>query len=288
MGKISQTLTGRFRKHRKFAQQLHQQAKQDAVQVPKDVRSVQQLVEHEGYDPLHAAYISAQNLASFFVESVSAFDEFNAYWDIVEPAQDEYMPSGPPISPLTVSYFTTWAMFDVRFGPDQETMGTCLLDIAERIKMDELTVGTIRNFQTSRMGIYEHCGRIASRIQLRELITEDEFECIVPAGYAGKKGELWFARRCPPLHDLFDYHVIFTTPYILTQTSKSDWTAYLNKSILETDNTDRRTALYDVLKYGREPRHWSEFIFLGYHHHQPEAIFLAGLPDVKGSLPHAD
>src|SRR5688572_4644012 len=89
MGKISQTLTGRFRKHRKFAQQLHQQAKQDAVQVPKDVRSVQQLVEHEGYDPLHAAYISAQNLASFFVESVSAFDEFNAYWDIVEPAQDE-------------------------------------------------------------------------------------------------------------------------------------------------------------------------------------------------------
>ena len=32
---------------------------------------------------------------------------------------------------------------------------------------------------------------------------------------------------------------------------------------------------------------WNEFIFLAYHHHQFDAIFLTGLPDVKGSLPHA-
>lgn len=288
MGQASRMLANRFRKSRKFAQQLRKPAKQDAVRIPKDVKSLQQLVEHEGYDPLHAAYIAAQNLTAFFAESVSTFDEFAAYNDIVGAAEDEYMPHGPPLSPLTVSYFTTWALFDVRFGPDQETIGTCLLDMAELLDMDAHTVETVRDFQESRMGIYEHRGMVASRVRLLELVTGDEFECYVPAGYLGKEGELWYVRRCPLLRGLFDYHIIFTTPYILTETSKSDWTAYLNKSILETGSTDRRAALHEVLKYGREPRFWSEFIFLGYHHHQPDAIFLAGLPDVQGSLPHAN
>ena len=61
-------------------------------------------------------------------------------------------------------------------------------------------------------------------------------------------------------------------------------------------------ALHEFLKFGkaahsrkfgkaahsRKPdESWNEFIFRAYHHHQAEAIFLTGLPDVKGSLPHA-
>ncbi len=287
MGQASRKLAHRLRHSRRGTQEWRQQAKHDAVRIPKDVKNIHHLVEHEGYDPLHAAYIAAQNLLSFFAESVSTFDEFAAYCDIVGAAEDAYMPGGPPFSPLTVSYFTTWALFDVRFGPDQETIGTCLLDVAELVCIAPLTLDTVQNFQGSHMGMYEHVGRVASRVRLRELVTGDVFECHVAAGYLGKAGELWYVRRCPPLRDLFNYHIIFTTPYVLTEISKADWTAYLNKSILETGRTDRRTALYEVLKYGREPRFWSEFIFLGYHHHQPDAIFLAGLPDVKGSLPHA-
>jgi hypothetical protein len=287
MGQASRKLAHRLRHSRRGTQGWRQQGQHDAVRIPKDVKNIHHLVEHEGYDPLHAAYIAAQNLLSFFAESVSTFDEFAAYCDIVGAAEDAYMPGGPPFSPLTVSYFTTWALFDVRFGPDQETLGTCLLDVAELVGIDPLTLDTVQNFQGSYMGMYEHVGRVASRVRLRELVTGDEFECHVAAGYRGKEGELWYVRRCPPLRDLFNYHLIFTTPYVLTETSKADWTAYLNKSILETGSTDRRTALHEVLKYGREPRFWSEFIFLGYHHHQPDAIFLAGLPDVKGSLPHA-
>jgi len=288
MGQASRKLANRFRHSRRFTQGFRQQANQDAVRLPTDVKNIQHLVEHEGYDPLHAAYISAQNLLSFFAESVSTFDEFDAYCAIVGVAEDAYIPGGPPLSPITVSYFTTWALFDVRFGPDQETIGTCLLDVADLVGMDTRTLETVQHFQASRMGIYEHVGRVASRVRLRELVTGDTFECYVAAGYLGKEGELWYVRRCPPLRDLFNYHLVFTTPYVLTETSKADWTAYLNKSILATGRTDRRTALHEVLKYGREPRFWSEFIFLGYHHYQPDAIFLAGLPDVKGSLPHAN
>ena len=57
------------------------------------------------------------------------------------------------------------------------------------------------------MGIYEHSSSVGSWVCLRELVTGNEFECCVPAGYRGKQGELWYVRCCPPLGDLFDYHL---------------------------------------------------------------------------------
>jgi hypothetical protein len=52
--------------------------------------------ENSGYDPLHAAYIAAQNFTGLFMEEVTKFPEFDSYWGIYGPAQKEYMPSGPP------------------------------------------------------------------------------------------------------------------------------------------------------------------------------------------------
>ena len=50
---------------------------------------------------------------------------------------------------------------------------------------------------------------------------------------------------------------------------------------------EERQALYRLLKYGPEPNYWNEFVFKAYHHHQSDAIFLAGIPDLKATLPHA-
>ena len=93
--------------------------------VPKDVHDVQSLVA-QGYDPLHAVYIAVQNITSVFAECVSVLPELKSYYKTVGDAEEEYMPAGPPMSPLTRSYFTTWAFFDFRFGGDHETIGTCL------------------------------------------------------------------------------------------------------------------------------------------------------------------
>ena len=202
------------------------------------------------------------------------------------------------LRPLTGSYFTTWAFFDVRFGRDKETIGTCLTDLSGVLEMDTLMVEALRNFQASRMGIYEHVGVEGGKVHLRELLTDDEFLCHVPAGYAGKKGELWYVRLCPPVGNFFDYHVVHSgqeafgechvtaiTPYILLEANKADWVAYLNRSILGV--ADQRQGLHDHLKYGPTLRYWPEFVFQAYHHYQKEAIFLKGLPDVLGSRPHA-
>ena len=290
MGVISTKLASRFRKAKKQLGDMRRQLAADFGRAPRDVKTVQALLR-SGHDPLHAVYVAAQNFTSFFAETVSEFPEFDPYRNVVGPAEEEYMPNSPPQSPLTRSYFTTWAFFDVRFGPDGETIGSCLLDLATLLDKDPFMTETIRRFQESRMGIYEQCGSEGGLIRLRELVTDDEFTCHVASKYRGKPGELWYVRRCPPVLDLVEYHIAFTTPYVLMGATKTDWTAYLKKSLL--GSVDTRKALHEFLKFGkaaysRKPHEsWSEFIFEAYHHHQFEAIFLTGLPDVKGSLPHA-
>lgn len=179
----------------------------------------------------------------------------------------------------------------MKFGRDQETISQCIMDLAGPLKMDAIASETIRRMQASRMGIYEVIGKEGNRCRMRELVTEDEFVCHVASGYQGSRGELWYVRLGPPLNEWFDYHVVITTPYVLLGATKVDWVAYLKKSIL--GSSDMRKALHQFLKYGKASvsrkadESWNEFIFQAYHHHKTEVIFLSGIPDVKGSLPHA-
>ena len=285
MGRVSKKLGSRFTVWAgQYRQQMGKLKK--SVPIPKDVHDVQSLVS-QGHDPLHAVYIAVQNIASVFAECVSVLPELKSYYKTVGDAEEEYMPAGPPMSPLTRSYFTTWAFFDFRFGGDQETIGTCLIDLGDQLGLHPSMVESVRNFQESRLGIYEQCGTVGGKIILEELVTGSRLSCICPAGYVGKPGELWYVRLCPPLAGLMDYHVTMTTPYILTEATKTDWTAYLNRAMLDMGGRDESRRLHDLLKYGPWTHHWNEFVFQGYHHAQREAIFLAGIPDVKGSLPHA-
>ena len=57
--------------------------------------------------------------------------------------------------------------------------------------------------------------------------------------------------------------------------------------MLQLNGGDEDQRLHELLKHGLSVHHWNEFVFQAYHHHQYDAIFLAGIPDVKGSLPHA-
>lgn len=259
-------------------------AKQLFAELAAGMPSPEELIE-EGYDPQHIVYIGVQNLAALFAESVSALDEFESFSRIVERAEEEYMPMGPPMSPITSSFFWTWALFDLRFGADQETIGSCLFELMSSMEAPSEMLTALKNYSNSRMGIYEHCGMRGDKVRLRELITGKEKLCHSGSRYAGRKRELWFVRLTPPLDKQFDYHIAITTPYVLTNASAQDWTAFLNKQLMGAN--DKRASLHDLLKYGSTNVDWMEFVFQAFHHDQCEAIFLAGLPDVAASLPHA-
>ncbi len=57
------------------------------------------------------------------------------------------------MSPLTACYFTTWAFFDVQFGKDNETLGSCILDVGKELKLSPDMVEVIGLFQDSRMDV---------------------------------------------------------------------------------------------------------------------------------------
>ena len=214
--------------------------------------------------------------------------EMQAWAEVVGKAEDEYMPAGPPMSPLTGSYFWMWALYDLRIGNSTDTLAYCQIAANDVIQMNAHQLDAAKKMEASRMGIYEHIGINDPHIQLRELITNDNLTCHCPSGYVGTEGELWYVRLLPPLEpELAIYWIAMTTPYVLIDTIKEDWIAFLKRTMLHFDGPNDRTRLHHLMKYGSAPNYWNEFVFKAYHHHQHDAIFLAGLPDLQDTLPHA-
>ncbi len=242
----------------------------------------------KGYDPVHAAYIFVHHITSVFSENVSRLPEMRTYAQEVGSAEEEYMPSGPPMSPLTTSFFSCWAFLDHRIGKTTDTLAGCLIEANDSICMNPDQLEALRRMSQSRMGIYEHKGMEDNHVRLRELITDKEFVCHSGLGYRGKKGELWFVLLLPPLvPELATYHIVFTTPYVLIGATKKDWIDFIRRNIVDMKSSSEAEAVDQLMKCGLSKNYWNEFVLLAYHHHQADAIFLSGIPDLKATLPHA-
>ena len=229
-------------------------------------------------------------MISVMAEQLAATKEARLFARLAAEAENIYMPSYPPMSPVTTSHFAMWSLFDLQFGQSHETIGTCFLRIAE---LTDLPVGlrsTASALQSSRLGLYVHCGHDVRFVRLREIGQERIERCLVPAGYRGEAGELWLARLLPPASTLFDYHVVSTTPYVIAGGLEPDWLAYLDRERrrLGGKPLPRKidTTTY-IMKHGPSANHWNEYIFCAYAGHRAEAVVLTGIPDIKASLPHA-
>jgi hypothetical protein len=244
----------------------------------------------DGLDPCHALYAHAQSLIAIAAEHLSTTKEARQFTRVVSAAEDTYVPSYPPMSPVTTSHFAMWSLFDVQFGQSRETIGTCFLRIAELTGLPAGLRTTVAAMQASRLGLYVHFGHSGRFVRLRELGSEQPTLCLVPAGYRGDVGEIWLARLLPPADERFSYHVVATTPYVIRGVPEAAWIAYLDRerhrigSKIPVRDMDATTY---IMKYGPSVNHWNEYIFCGYAGHCKEAVFLTGIPDIKESLPHA-
>ena len=203
-----------------------------------------------GFRPEHAVYVYAQNEVSVMSEQLTAVEEMAPFVDIVSKAEDLYMPSGPPMSPLTTSYFTCWAFFDACVEPTSETIGTTVLDVGAAFGMHAELLRLIRLMQESRMGLYAHEGTEASLVVLRELDTDAVCRAIVPSSHRGQRGELWYARLLPPPITGGFEHVVFTTPYVLLEPGLHEWQAYFRRTLPDAPKRARLDAYERHMKYG--------------------------------------
>lgn len=249
------------------------------------------------YDPIHVVYIYAQNIMSVFMEQLAKLPEMakivNPYMD----AEEEYMPSGPPMSPLTRSYFFCWGCFDLWAGLSRETFVSVAIDLCKMFDVDAHLIEVLQKMQNSRMGFYVHEGFAGNKILLREMITQNQHIAIVPSGYLGDPGQVWFTRLLPePFPDLnLGYSVVFTTPYVILENdndsiafaSENGWISYFERNLEKTPKKDKKIAYEFLMKYGLNKNYWNEYIFQGYVNHLNKSIFLAGYPDIPLSMPHS-
>ncbi len=243
-----------------------------------------------GLDPCQALYFVGQNVVSLMSESISMMREANGYVRIAGDAEDRYLPAGPPMSPLTVSYFSMWAFFDVRFGSSRETMGSCILRIAPEFDCPGWLVDTVGRMQQSRMGFYVHCGSEGEAVVLREVGMRETVSCTVPAGYTGSEGQIWFVRVLPPPNRLCRHHIVINTPYVIRDYPERAFVDCLKRELGRLKAKKRPAGTGDahhhLMKYGPDPNHWNEYVFCAYTGHQHDAIFLTGIPDIRRTLPH--
>ncbi|MDQ7073871.1 MAG: hypothetical protein Q9O24_01635 [Gammaproteobacteria bacterium] len=248
-------------------------------------------------DPLHALYVHSQNHLSVLIENISELPMLDKLTDKYAASSEEYMPSGPPMSPLTTSYFTCWGAFDLcSSGAKKETFCTVVTDFCKHINVDSGQIEVFEALQNSYMGIYKHEGVSEGYIQFRELLTNKKIKAICASGYMGLEGEIWFARILPPLFNVFNYSVVFTTPYILGKLGvgrsfvpevEADWLQYFERNLGKKRVKDIEGAYKELMKYGLGKNYWNEYVFLSYRNHRHDMILLEGFPDIPSSMPHA-
>src|SRR5215472_3421947 len=198
-------------------------------------------------DPAFAAYVYPQIQVSLMSEQLTALKEMSPFADIVSKADDLYVPEGPPMSPLTRSYFACWALFDACAGPANETIGTTILEVGASFGMNAELLRLIRVMQESRMGFYIHRGRKGQLTVLEDIVTGATCRAIVPSGHCGRKGELWYVRVLPPPFAGSQDYVVFTTPYIVLHPKLTEWREYFCRAIPDPAPIDRYER---HMKYG--------------------------------------
>ncbi len=244
-------------------------------------------IERSGSDPSHKIYSLIQNLLSYFAEELSIHKEFTEYYDKVEAVVEEFMPSFPPGSPLTGSYFTYWAFCDLRFGTEKETINTIFSDLGFEFNFDDIAMRALSNLNASCMKFYKHMGfDDVDLIKLKDILTDSEFCCKCTSGYQGRKNEIWYVRLVPNLDKVYDYQVTLTTPYVILNYTENDWLDFFQRQGVVKGKLELEKRYYNFMKYNPDFKYWHNYVMDGYFNYTPNCIYLTGIPDIKGSKPH--
>ncbi len=248
-------------------------------------------------DPLHALYVYASNRLDILAEQIIGLPTLKKVYQALADADEIYMPDYPPMSPVTMSYFSCWSMFDLRVGKFKETIGEITAKVSRKIRDDDILSQLFEIINNSRMGLYFFEGQDQEgRGKFQELITGERTNAFITSGYVGTPGEVWLIRIFPGNRFGFDYSVVYTTPYIVGKIGvdgryrntdvAEDWQAFMERTLKKLELSDERKAYEVLMKYGLNRYYWNEYIFQGYAAHLDQAVFLGGIPDIPASLPH--
>lgn len=240
--------------------------------------------------PNHAAWMRAFHVLGNVAQFALGASALRKLADRVGAADDEYMPGGPPQSPLLDSFFMSWWMADLTIGPVRESMCSVLADVGPALGMPAEICRYARLLGQSRMGVYRVIDLGDDRVELVELVTESRVTARLPPDLHGR-GELWLTRLLPPIVEGDGDWVVWTTPYRLEgPRCSAQWLAYCDRVVGTAVPAERAERLARPFKASDEPRRWTEFVMNGYAGVTDIGeIVLCGVPDRPETLPqHPD
>jgi len=207
----------------------------------------------------------------------------------IEAAEEEYMPGGPPMSPVLDSAFVAWWLLDLPIGPRRETVASIVCDIAPVLGAPREMCEWIDVLGQSRLGVYrvEQIG--TDRVRLDEVLTGWSAEAHIPSDMKSR-GPLWLTRLLPPIRaEQPSDWVVWTTPYTLIgPDALAQWTAYCERAAADGASEHGERALERYFKAADDPTRWLDYIMDGYAGVAKDtgAIVLRGVPDRPRTLPH--
>ncbi|HEX2958299.1 MAG TPA: hypothetical protein VHO70_15800, partial [Chitinispirillaceae bacterium] len=125
-------------------------------------------------------YMAVFNICTEFVEQVlDTIPLLNDFNNRICDMQDEYMPSGPPMSPITKSFFNSWMALDALIN-DKLTLGLLFSRYIQEKKVMGYAVKAMNNLNASFVSLYQVVGGDLKKTILWDLIEKREIEAAIP------------------------------------------------------------------------------------------------------------
>lgn len=286
MTKISKTVV-------KIYDRLKLEKKLDFTAIKSSLRQLDDIEDDlsveiikSGYEPNLRVYTNCQNLLSVFAEEITLHRDFRSYNKRILNVENRYLPSFPPMSPVTNAYFAYWTLCDFQFGKNKETMTSIFADVGAVKGFGEEEISVSNALKDSCMKFYLHMGFENGFLLLKDILTERVSRCISNSGYNGLEGEIWFVRMVPNIDKIHDFQVVLTTPYIILRNSEVDWISFFQRQGIEQGDPEMELKYQRFMKNNPTLNYWMEYLLDAYVNFKPHSIMLTGIPDISGSKPH--
>ena len=243
--------------------------------------------------PDFKCYAAAFNICMEFgeqlLDSIPLLGHFN---NSICEMQEEYMPSGPPMSPITRSFFSSWMILDALIN-ENVTLGTLYSRYIHEKKVMLYTAQAMDHLNESSVTVYQVTGGDLRKTILWDILGKRELVASISiydyslASYEPAVGDVWYTRILPPLQGCsLDCYSVFGTPIIFRKTTRVDWENFFLRR--QAGKSEALNGISNFIKHGNSFGYWLEFVFQTYIGHTREVIFAEGLPDMKDSRPFGE
>jgi hypothetical protein len=236
-------------------------------------------------DPSFHAYAAANNVANEFASQALDILELIPFNNQLADLQEEYMPSYPPMSPVTSAFFAGWMVLDARDPYSALTLGELFTHHLQHEGKSECLRKAMVELNNSFCSFYEVTDVGVDGVTLWDIAGKQEIQCWNSSGYPGRRGEVWYVRVVPPCVKGSNRSVTVCTPYVFRDGYRRTWEDFFQRRLASTAGVGN--SLGDYLKHGKWLGYWLEFVFQAFSGYSGNMILVTGVPDDAASLPHS-